>query len=291
MGRKGRNLIPLEKNKRVIYLDTRVRERKLVFGEFFFGILGILCILYCLCIGLFIGFGTNFYFIWGVMGVFFLILSLLCAKPALRRKIPRILLRIFWICFGVGAALLIFVETLVLSRCGANAAPGADYVIILGAQWKTTGPSQVLKYRLDEAVLYLRENPDTRVIVSGGKGDNEPIAEAQGMFQYLVGAGIDEERILIEDASTNTYENLKFSGKFLDREKDRVVIVTNNFHVYRAEKLAGGQGYRKAEGLAARSYAAMQPNNLLREFFGVLKDFFMGNFTDVQQTKQAGKAD
>lgn len=291
MGRKGRDLIPLEKNRRVIRLDTRVREKRLVFGEIFFGIWGVLCILYCLCIGLFIGFGTNFYFIWGVIGVFFLIISLLCAKPALRRKIPLTLQRIFWICFGAGMILLIFIEALVLSRCGANATPGADYVIILGAQWKSTGPSQVLKYRLDEAILYIRDNPDSRVIVSGGKGENEPIAEAQGMFQYLVNEGIDKERILIEDTSSNTYENLKFSGKFLDRENDRVVIVTNNFHVYRAEKLAAGQGYKKAEGLAARSYAAMQPNNLLREFFGVIKDFLRGNFIEDRQTKQAGEAD
>ena len=96
------------------------------------------------------------------------------------------------------------------------------------------------------------------------------------MRQYLLTAGIEDERILVEDKSTNTVENLTFSGGLLDKENSRVVIVTNNFHVFRALKIAEKQGYH-AEGLAASSVTWMVPNNMLREFFGVLKDFVVGN--------------
>ena len=59
---------------------------------------------------------------------------------------------------------------------------------------KPDGPSRVLQYRLDAAYDYLVENPDTKVIVSGGQGSDEMISEAQGMYDYLAGRGIDHQR-------------------------------------------------------------------------------------------------
>lgn len=274
---KKKNLIPLEKYKRVIHVEDRGRERELKAGKLLFGIVGILCLLYCLGIRLFMGFGTSFYLIWAVMGLGCEVVAFLCAKPAIRRKIPLWILRLFWVCFGTGLALLLMVEGLVLSRCGAKADNGADYVIVLGAQWRSSGPSRVLKYRLDAAKEYLVNNPETKVIVSGGQGANEPIAEADGMRDWLLAAGIEKDRILVENTSVNTYENLRNCASLIDKETAQVVIVTNDFHVFRAEKLAQAQGYQKVQGLAADSYAPMQVHNLFREFFGVTKDFIMGN--------------
>lgn len=68
-----------------------------------------------------------------------------------------------------------------------------DYVIVLGTQIHESGPSIVLKYRLDAAVLYLNENPGTICIVSGGQGKNEPYSEAEGMAKYLIEKGIPEK--------------------------------------------------------------------------------------------------
>ena len=146
-------------------------------------------------------------------------------------------------------------------------------MIILGAQWKTSGPSYVLQKRLDKAIEYLNANPETKVIVSGGQGYNEPISEAEGMQGYLETAGIDPERILVEDASTNTTQNLIFSGELLDKSEDSVVVITNNFHMFRALAIARKQGYAHVEGLSAGTYPVTVPNNLLREAFGVVKDF------------------
>ena len=150
-------------------------------------------------------------------------------------------------------------------------------MIVLGAQMKPDGPSRVLQYRLDAAYDYLVENPDTKVIVSGGQGSDEMISEAQGMYDYLAGRGIEKERIIREDRSVNTVQNLKYSAEFLDREQDSVCIVSNNFHMFRARRLAEKLGYQKVCGLAAKGDPVLMANNMLREFFGVMKDFTYGN--------------
>ena len=204
-------------------------------------------------------------------------LSLLAVHPAWLAKIPFWLKGAFVVCSIIGLLLLVLVEGLILSQFGAKAEAGADYMIVLGAQWKQSGPSYVLQKRLDKAITYLEQNPETIVIVSGGQGSNEPIAEAEGMKGYLMEKGIAEERILTENKSANTCQNLAYSSQLLDKENDSVVLVTNNFHMYRALSIAKKQGYLQIEGLSAGSYPAMLPNNLLREFFGVIKDFFVGN--------------
>ena len=82
----------------------------------------------------------------------------------------------------------------------------------------------------------------------------------------------------MEDKSTNTKENLEFSQKLIP-EAASVGIVTNNFHVYRGTRLAVKQGFRTVCGLAAPSDIPMQANNMVREFFGVMKDLLYGNMT------------
>lgn len=272
-----RELVPFEKSKRVIYLEGRGREKKKhSIGSIVFALLGLLSILYCAGIGI-AGFGTLFFLIWGALGAACILLSVLLDRKKLLGELPKWVKGLALTVFIVGMALFVTVEGLILTQFNAKAQPGAEYCLVLGAQWKTTGPSEVLRRRLDKAVAYLEENQDTMVIVSGGQGGNEPVAEAVGMREYLINAGIAEERILVEDMSSNTYENLVFSGQLIDRENARVVIVTNNFHVFRAVKIAGKQGYGNVEGLAASSVSYMAPNNLLREFMGVLKDFIVGN--------------
>lgn len=270
-------LVPLEKSRRVIRLDNRRRRaRGRTVGSWFFGILGILCILYCAGIAFF-GFGTWFFLIWVLLGLVCLGICIILRSDRLMDRLPSWLKRTVCVLFCLGLLIFCSVEGLILTEYGASAEPGAAYCIVLGAQWKSTGPSEVLRRRLDKAVEYLKENPQTMVIVSGGQGSNEIISEAAGMQGYLIEAGIEPERILVEDASVSTYENLVFSSRFLDKANDRVVIVTNNFHVFRSLGIARKQGYAHVEGLAANSVFGMAPNNLLREFFGVVKDFLVGN--------------
>ncbi len=277
MQRKKNRLIPFEKSKKVIYLERRGRmQRGIPFGALFFWIVGICCILYCVGVAV-VGFGTYFFLIWGVLGAGALLVGTFLADRERVRRLPGWLRAAATTVFLAGTVLFCAVEGMIFSQYHAKPRPGADYIIILGAQWKKQGPSEVLRRRLDSAVEYLRENPDTIVIVSGGQGSNEPISEAAGMRQYLMDAGIGAEKILMEDQSTDTAENLAFSSLLLDEANDRVVIVTNNFHMFRALKIAEKQGYANVEGLSASAVAGLAPNNLLREFLGVVKDFLMGN--------------
>lgn len=276
--RKRERLIPSEKSKKVILLDKRglPEERKSPMA-FFLGALGVASVAYCLVIAFFMGYGSRFFLIWGIMGAFFILWSCLLFHPSLLKKIPKLVKRLFFIVFSIGLLCFLGVEAMILSNFSEKPTAGADYIIVLGAQWKASGPSYVLQMRLDAAAKYLLDNPETVAIVSGGQGSNEPISEAQGMKEYLVSKGIEESRILMEDTSTNTYENLINSSYLLDKQNDRVVLVTNNFHIFRACGIARHQGYARLEGLAADSYPAMLPNNLLREFFGVAKDTLVGN--------------
>lgn len=244
-------------------------------GSVIFGLLGALCLCYCIAIAL-SGFGTKFFLIWGAGGAACILIGVILAQREWIASLPMWLKGAVAGLFCMGILFFCAVEGLILSQYNAAAQPGADYCIVLGAQWKTDGPSEVLRRRLDKAIEYLNENPETVAIVSGGQGSNEIMSEAAGMRQYLLNAGIADERIRVEDKSTNTCENLAFSAAFVDKKNCRVVVVTNNFHVFRALKIAQKQGYY-AEGLAADSVLWMAPNNLLREFLGVLKDFAVGN--------------
>lgn len=278
--RKETNLIPFEQTRKIIRLDRRGRKRisgvRIAAGALT-GVLAALCMLYCLSILFFMGYGTLFFLIWGVIALGLTGMSYLFLCPEKAERIPKWIRRGFLTVALLGMILFVCVEGLIFSGFGQRAKPGADVVIVLGAQWKNGGPSYVLAKRLDAALAYLKDNPDTKVVVSGGQGSDEPISEAEGMAGYLQAAGIEPERILQENASTDTNENLEFSANLLDRTQDRVVIVTNNFHVYRAMKIAQKKGYVHVEGLAADSYPTMLPNNLLREFFGMAKDFCAGN--------------
>ena len=94
-------------------------------------------------------------------------------------------------------------------------------VVVLGCKVKNGAPSLMLGRRLNAAFEYLSAEPDVKVIVSGGKGDDESISEAQCMRDYLVDRGISPERIYMEDKSTDTDENLRFSQDIIRHDSDR----------------------------------------------------------------------
>lgn len=239
-------------------------------------IVGILCVLYCLALAITGGTGTWFFLIWGIMGIAFILWGIF--RGRIWHVMPHWLNITAGTLFLLMLAVFLFTEGCIISGFSKNTDKELDYIVVLGAQLKTTGPSRVLQYRLDTAYEYLTAHPDTKAIVSGGQGSNEPASEAQGMYDYLVKRGIEPGRIVLEDKSVNTEQNIRFSKEFLQADADKVGIVSNNFHVFRAVKLAKAAGYRNVVGIAAPATAFYLPNNMLREFFGVVKDFLMGHF-------------
>ena len=152
-----------------------------------------------------------------------------------------------------------------------------DYIIVLGAQVRKDGPSVALRYRLDAAIDYLNENPSTVCIVSGGQGANEPYTEAEGMAKYLIEKGIDSRKIILEGKSQTTVENIRNSKKLMKEDYNGVGIITNNFHMFRALRVAEVQGLENICGISAKSNVLYLPNNVLRECGGILKNWLLKN--------------
>ena len=126
-----------------------------------------------------------------------------------------------------------------------NADYNEDAVIVLGAGIHGKTPSQPLVQRLNAAKEYYDKNPDAMIVVTGGQGFQEEITEAAAMKNYLIRHGVPEEKIIEEDKATSTHENMVFSKKILDDmfENDyKVVVITNDFHIYRAQGIAKKAG-------------------------------------------------
>lgn len=155
-----------------------------------------------------------------------------------------------------------------------DAPKNADYLIILGARVKGTDPSLALAARIDAAAGYLRKNTGTIVIASGGKGPGEDISEAESIKRELVAKGINESRIILEDRSTDTYENIRFSKKLIPSSAKLGLIVSNNFHMYRALSIAHDQGLA-VQGLPAETPSMAVVKSYSREYLAITKYYLI----------------
>jgi uncharacterized SAM-binding protein YcdF (DUF218 family) len=155
---------------------------------------------------------------------------------------------------------------LILSAFSGRGEPGGEVLIVLGTTVNGTEPSPMLKQRLDAAVQYLNTYPDAICIVTGGKGDEHNLSEAQCMYNYLTAAGIDAARITMEDRATTTVENLQNVRTMLDTNE--VDILSSDFHLYRAGLIA-----KEAEFIPTLIPAKTQPLSLLAPWF--LREIFV----------------
>ena len=141
--------------------------------------------------------------------------------------------------------LFLVLEVCIFSGRGFTYEEDCDYLIVLGAKVEGRLPSWTLQYRLDSAIEYLNEHPQTVAVMCGGQGANEVAPEAEIMKEYAVSKGIAPERILEEGASHNTMQNLLFAKEILDAREDgeyTVCAVTNAFHAFRTYLLLGKAG-------------------------------------------------
>jgi len=216
-----------------------------------------------------VGSGTGFFFIWFCIGAIFVFFAV-AVHFSLWSKLPKAVKGVFLAVLAIGLCFFVVVEAMIISHLHERGEESLDYIIVLGAQVTESGPSPILSFRLDAAIDYLNENPNTICIVSGGQGANEPFEEAVVMAIYLEMNGIDSDRIIEEPKSKTTEENIQNSLALME-EDSSVGIVTNNFHVFRALQIAKDAGIENPSGIAAYSPAAFLPNNLFREFLGEVK--------------------
>ncbi|MCQ2464971.1 MAG: YdcF family protein [Oscillospiraceae bacterium] len=161
-------------------------------------------------------------------------------------------------------------------RAAADKPSEARPAVLLGCKVRGTVPSLMLGRRLEAAYEYLNEFPEACIVVSGGQGEGEDISEAQCMKEYLVRKGISEDRIVMEDRSTDTGENIRFSKELLDSVNagNEIVIITDSFHQFRASLIASKLGL-KTDAVSAATPYYLLPTYWVREWFGIIEQIFL----------------
>ncbi len=173
----------------------------------------------------------------------------------------------------------ILISTIIISIKSALYTPkyNKDYIIILGCKIrKDSSLTPLLKGRVDRALKFRniqKKNygKDLKFVVSGGKGNDEVISEAEAMKNYLLINGISEKNILTENKSKNTYENIIFSNKLIKKENKNcnIAFSTTNYHVFRAGLIAYMQGVN-IEGMGSNTKSYFFINAFIREYIGTL---------------------
>lgn len=253
-------------------------KKKGSFVEILLVCLAVASAIYFVGLVSYIGFYSKFSYIW-------LLLSIACLAGAFVIRtihvrditVPGWIKVTVYLCIICGILVFSFVQGLISYHATAEPVKGADYVLVLGAKVNGTVPSKSLMYRINAAYDYLVDNEDTIAIVCGGKGPDEGISEAEAMKNTLVSKGIDESRIIMEDKSTNTEENIRFAMEFIESTDNKVVVTTNSYHVFRAVGIAKKAGLTNASGNPAGCVAGLIPQDFTREFFAVIKDWLVGN--------------
>lgn len=176
----------------------------------------------------------------------------------------------------LGAVFLIYaaVNTFRILWAMSQKATPPCTLVVLGCKVYGTKASLMLEERLKAACKFLRQHPHTCCVVSGGKGDDEDISEAECMYQYLVDAGISEERIYLETNSTNTGENITLSMDIIKEHRlcENLALVSNEFHIYRATKIAKHLGF-SAQGVPARTAWWLFPTYFVRELLCIANEW------------------
>jgi uncharacterized SAM-binding protein YcdF (DUF218 family) len=174
------------------------------------------------------------------------------------------------------ALFLIILEANIIIASFPEPVPAGADVLILGAYVSKDGPSEILFSRLTAGLEYAAANPGARVIVSGGQGLDEPVSEAEAMRDFLVAHGLEESRILLEDKSHNTYQNLVNSIAMLTNGEEpyAIAVVTSEFHIFRTAMLAARAGV-EPYFMPAKTPPGILLSCYSRELFGVIKSYFM----------------
>lgn len=253
--------------------QKRIKTKKPGVWALFFGAAFLAYYLIC-------GFGAGFFrsqvWIWLAGAAIFFAYALLIniAKGRLRRFI-KITAVVFTSCGLLAGAVG---EACVISGMMSDYDEELDYVIILGAKVNGVNPSYALYKRIEKACEYLNKYKNTIAICSGGQGPDEGISEAECIKRSLVRYGIDPGRIITEDKSTSTDENLEYSFRYIENGAS-VGIITNNYHVFRAMKMADKyKDDNETYGIASEFFHIILPHYMVRELLSMVNAIVKGSF-------------
>lgn len=240
----------------------------------------LFCLAYYLIAALSLGFGISLLWLWLFCAGFFALWwgylfltrkGLLPPLPVWARRLAKALLTLI-------ITLFLLVEGGIIWGMCQSSDEQADCVIIFGAAVHGEVPSLALHTRLERAYDYLQHNTSCYIICSGGQGAGESISEAEAMHRYLAARGISEERLIMEDSSTSTAENLRLSLNFAAAKGESIMLISGNYHIFRTLLLARSLAPEFTYYTAAAPY----PNPLLlhymlREAAVIVVEIWRGN--------------
>ena len=195
-------------------------------------------------------------------------------------KSTRVVKTVFTILLCIGLLVMGVTEALIIHASFGDQDESCEYMVVLGAKVRPDGPSVSLMDRIRAAADYMNDHPDVIAVVSGGKGGDEPMTEAQCMFEELVKLGIDPDRIWIEDKATSTWENLHFALDLIEEKTgqrpEKIGLLSSEYHLFRAKMFAKECGV-EAVGIPARTSRLSQMiNHFMREVAGVWHYIILG---------------
>jgi uncharacterized SAM-binding protein YcdF (DUF218 family) len=232
---------------------------------------GIFIALYFILTSMYWGRFDTFNFLITLMGLVLIVLAFkLNTTIAFIKKWPKLVKYTLLILFACFVLSFILVQARIIYNMRDTPEAGADYVLVLGCQVVGEYASVPLLSRGYTAIRYLNRNLETKVVLSGGKGSGENISEAEALRRLLHEYKIDKERIFLEDQSRNTRENLFLSNELYHLADTHVILVTSDYHMFRALSVAKKLGYTNVHALPSRSQRSVLPAFLVREYVTVM---------------------
>ena len=232
---------------------------------------GILALAYFALVYLYTGGTVTFGWFWVLLAGVFFLFALLFRLSANTHGVGIALFRFFLHFLLVGSlAIMMYFGGRILRAANASYPDDLDFVVVLGAQVKGKAPSKSLRLRLEKALEIAEKVPQATFILTGGQGEGESISEASCMENYLLVHGVPENRLVLEENATPTWENLSFSDTLTGCGSGHTGVLSNSFHVCRALALARKAGYSDVYGVPASSDYILYPNYVVREICAMI---------------------
>lgn len=229
------------------------------------------------------GYGFTAMVLCGIIGIllFYNLSNIL--SPRFPKQV-RLIRRIFTLCLCLGLLVAAVTECFIIHASFGDPKEHCQYIVVLGAKVRHDGPSVSLMDRIRGAYDYMTEHPDVITIVSGGQGPDEPMTEAQCMYEHLVAMGIDENRVWIEDKAASTWANLNYSLDLIEaktgKRPDKLGVVSSEYHMLRAGMQAKACGVDAVRIPARTSLVSQRVNHFMREVAGVWHYIVLGGRYD-----------
>ncbi len=250
-------------------------------------ILGSLCLFYYISVRIMFGDIVSLW-IWLFAGVILLAKVTMCIlvrKYAGERikRVVKVLSDIYDGAFAVFictfVCFIVFLIFGMTEKHDTSTLKDCDACMILGAAVYGEEPSPVLSQRIDTAYNFLVNNPNTLAICTGGVGTKALISEAECIRRELIKRGISKERLITENKSGTTVENMKFALTLVPEGCDTIAVVTSGFHVSRAKLILSNFTHADIIGIPASGGGALLPHYIFREYVVFITDIFCGRYS------------